>query len=97
MPCDSSYMEPNDFEINLSRVYQLLDELDGIQLPKNYGTGNDKRVYMRNLPNEILDVKTRELCTRLKHEPDVTKYSLEMQIWWRDHQKADLEREKRNG
>jgi hypothetical protein len=33
----------------------------------------------------------QELCSRLQ-KLDVTKYSLEMQVWWRDHQKADKER-----
>jgi len=37
---------------------------------------------------------TVKLCERLQIE-DVTKYSLELQIWWRDHQKADKARVER--
>lgn len=32
-----------------------------------------------------------ELCLRLQ-VADVTKYSLELQMWWRDHQAADKAR-----
>ena len=37
--------------------------------------------------NQLVD----KLCKRLQRR-DVTKLSLEMQIWWRDHQKADKAR-----
>ena len=35
---------------------------------------------------------------KLKNIDDVTKYSLEMQMWWRNHQEADArhKREERN-
>lgn len=91
MPCNSDYMEPNQQEINLSIVYGLLDELETGKLPTNFGDGYDKRVYNKGLSKEHLDQKTEELCSKLQ-QTDVTKYSLEMQIWWRDHQKADAER-----
>jgi len=91
MPCNSSYMNPNETEINLSVVYGLLDELESGVLPKDFGNGYDKRVYNKSLPKEHLDQKTEELCSKLQ-KVDVTKYSLEMQLWWRDHQKADKER-----
>lgn len=91
MPCNSDYMEPNQHEINLSIVYGLLDELETGKLPTNFGDGFDKRVYNKGLSKEHLDQKTEELCSKLQ-QTDVTKYSLEMQIWWRDHQKADAER-----
>lgn len=32
-----------------------------------------------------------KLCSKLQ-KADVSAYSLEMQIWWRDHQKADKKR-----
>lgn len=91
MPCNSDYMQATSFEVNLSTVYGLLDELKTGKLPKNFGNGYDKRVYNKGLKQEFLDKKTKELCTKLQNT-DVTKYSLEMQMWWRDHQKADKER-----
>jgi len=91
MPCRSDYMDPTQFEKNLSEVYQLLDELKTGELSENFGNGYDDRVYNKGLSKSHLDKKTAELCSLLK-KTDVTKYSLEMQMWWRDHQKADKER-----
>jgi hypothetical protein len=84
-------MGAEDFEINLSKVYELLDELKTGKLVENYGTGYDERVYNKNLSKEHLDYKTAELCSKLTIL-DVTKYSPEMQIWWREHRKADRKR-----
>lgn len=91
MPCNSDYMEANQSEKNLSVVYGLLDELETGKLPSNFGDGYDKRVYNKHLSKEHLDEKTEKLCSKLQNT-DVSKYSLEMQMWWRDHQKADKER-----
>jgi hypothetical protein len=91
MGCNSSYMDANESEINLSVVYGLLDEIENGVLPENFGNGYDNRVYNKHLPKEHLDEKTEELCSKLQ-TVDITKYSLEMQIWWRDHQKADKKR-----
>ena len=91
MPCNSDYMNATQDEINLSVVYGLLDEIKTGKLPSNFGDGYDKRVYNKHLSKEHLDEKTSELCLKLQ-KLDVSKYSLEMQIWWRDHQKADKER-----
>jgi hypothetical protein len=91
MPCNSDYMEANQSEKNLSVVYGLLDELETGKLPANFGDGYDKRVYNKHFPKEHLDEKTEELCSKLQNT-DVSKFSLEMQMWWRDHQKADKDR-----
>lgn len=95
MPCNGDYLEPNNIEVELSKVYQLLDELNGKKLSKDYGDGFDKRVYDKGFEKKDLDEKVKELCSRLKKEPNVTKYSLELQIWWRDHKKADAKRKKK--
>jgi hypothetical protein len=84
-------MDANESEKNLSVIYGLLDELETGKLPSNFGDGYDTRVYNRGLSKEHLDEKTAELCQKLQNT-DVSKFSLEMQIWWRDHQKADKER-----
>lgn len=89
MPCDSSYMEANGKEKELSIVACLLDELDEKPIPeKGWWQGYHPRVYGNT---GIGDKLVSELCSRLR-DVDVTKYSLEMQIWWRDHQEADKKR-----
>lgn len=89
MPCNSDYMEASGYERNATAVYQLLDELDGRPFdPREFASGYDKRVYNKSVD---LDAITRKLCAKLS-TVDVSKYSLEMQVWWRDHQLADEER-----
>lgn len=90
MPCNSDYMKATNDEVNLSIVFGLLDELNTGILPSDFGTGYDKRAYS-HYDDELLDIKTEELCAHLQGI-DVSTYSLEMQMWWRDHQKADTQR-----
>ena len=99
MPCVSDYQEPTAAEVEHSKVLALLQELKTGKLPKYYGDGTYKEVY--NKTNTIgdeaerpLDIKTRELCTALKTKTadEIKGYSLEMQLWWREHQKADKKR-----
>lgn len=96
MPCNSDYLEANAREVWLSQVVQLHDEF-------NYGRpvdaksaawrGYDDRVYSKNVSKAEADQWVAALCQRFKECADVSKMSLEAQIWWRDHQKADAERE----
>lgn len=88
MPCNSDYLEANNLEIEASKIVALLDELEGKPIPDDYGSGYDDRVYNQAID---LDKLTAKLCKRLQ-KVDVSEYSLEMQIWWRDHQKADKAR-----
>jgi hypothetical protein len=90
MPC-RSFVPPRDWvEANKKRsvIKTLLKELK---------TGNYKFEYLQDenkTTREILDLldkETAELCGKLQ-KTDVTKYSLEMQIWWRDHQEEDRKR-----
>lgn len=92
MPCRSDYMEATNLEIELAKVFQLIDELNGKNW-KEFGDGYDKRVY-GNASQEKLDVKTEELCSKLQeiNPKNFYIYSLELQMWWRDHQKTDGER-----
>ncbi len=86
-------MDPTQSELNLATVLQLLDELKTGKLPENFPNGFDNRAYGKGeteLQKE-LDKRTAELCKKLQ-KTDVTKYSLELQMWWRDHKKADKER-----
>jgi len=66
-------------------IYRFLDELAG-KSPK------DRPWHYLRVDQGDLDRLTAHLCGKLK-SVDVTSYSLELQIWWRDHQKADRDRE----
>lgn len=90
MPCNSDHMNASGAEKELSAIYGFLDELKTGTLKKDYDSGYDKRAYNK-ATKEHLDQKTAELCSKLQNT-DVTKHSLEMQIWWRDHQKHDCKR-----
>ncbi len=88
MPCKSDYLEADGKEVELSRVACLLGELDGKPIDKSHWRGYHPAVYNKKVDG---DAMVSELCERLQ-AVDVTKYSLEMQIWWRDHQAADKTR-----
>jgi hypothetical protein len=88
MPCNSDYMDASGKEIALSQVACLLDELRGKPINREHWRGYHPAVYNKGLDGDSL---VSELCAKLQNE-DVTKYSLEMQMWWRDHQEADAKR-----
>lgn len=91
MPCSSSHMEASHKEVEISRVACLLDELNGkTEIEPSHWSGYHPKVYGTAMLL-VADAMVSELCSRLQNV-DVTKYSLEMQIWWRDHQKADKAR-----
>ena len=96
MPCESSYLEASGYEIAISRVVCLLEELEGKPIDENHWNGYHPEVYSNYAcDKQTGDALVKELCDKLQNT-DVSKYSLEMQIWWRDHKKADknrLERE----
>ena len=75
----------------MSKVACLMDELDGKKkINRDHWRGYHPRVYNEDVD---ADTMTAELCARLQ-AVDVTDYSLEMQIWWRDHKAADKKRAK---
>lgn len=90
MPCNSDYLEARPSEVEASKVLALLEELETGKLPDYFGNGYYSEVYDKN-EKEILSNKVPELCKKLQNI-DTSKYSLEMQLWWREHQKADKER-----
>jgi hypothetical protein len=81
-------MEANWLEIRLSRVACLLDELDGKEIDQHHWRGYHPSVYSQRVDGDKMVAK---LCERLQ-SVDVKDYSLEMQIWWRDHKAADKAR-----
>lgn len=90
MPCNSDYMESNQLEVHLSKVACLLDELAG--KPWNFRDWNGYHPDVYGKASKAMgDKLTAELCTAIQ-KIDVTQYSLEMQIWWRNHQAADKKR-----
>lgn len=90
-------MEPTDSEKELAKVFAFLDELDTGKLKKNHAyAGYDFRAYNK-ATKERLDEKTAELCSKIKELEElnpkaISIYSLELQIWWRDHQEFDRKR-----
>lgn len=100
MACLSDYQAPNEVEIEHSKVLALLQELKTGKLPKYFGDGMYDKVYNKSQETiggeRVIDVKTRELCTALKAKTpeEIKNYSLELQMWWRDHKKADKKRAK---
>ena len=91
MPCNCDHMKPHQLELEISKVACLLDELNGKPINKNHWDGYHPDVYGSVLQTGFADKLTAKLCKKLQ-KLDVTKYSLEMQIWWRDHQIADKQR-----
>jgi len=102
MPCQSEYLEATGGERELSRVVMLLTEIqsgtppleqpDGAREWKGYHPA----AYSCFVQSD-LDAKTRQLCHRLTamSADEISMYSLELQIWWRDHQRADADRHAR--
>lgn len=86
----SDYLYPTNYEVQISRVACLLGEIEGRQCESDWWKGYHPDVYGK-VTNELGNSLIAQLCDLLQKE-SVTKYSLEMQLWWRDYQKADKER-----
>lgn len=80
-------MEPSKQEQNAARVACLLDELEGHPIDPRHWAGYHPKTYNKTT-KAFCDLLVSTLCQKLQ-TLDVTKQSLEMQIWWRDHQTAD--------
>lgn len=95
MPCSGDYLNPRGLEIPLSEVYCFLAELKGDEWEPHWLKGYHPMVYSKGPTKEQLDTGVRALCGVLKGmtKEEIRECSLELQIWWRDHQKADRERE----
>jgi len=95
MPCDSSYMEATNLEIEISKVCTILDYLKGDEFNRRHWEGYHPKVYCQGLTRKDADKKVRKLCkklTRLEEEGLLRVYELEVQMWWRDHKLADAAR-----
>ena len=78
MPCDSSHLQPTQREAHSLALVGFLREAGILK-------GKYDQCYGRV---DQLDTDTAALCAYCQKH-DVTQMSLELQIWWRDHQKAD--------
>lgn len=93
MGCSSSYLEANNTEINLSKVLTFIDEIETGDFDPKGLEGYREDVY--NKPskeiNDRLEKEVLELCSKLQliDKDKLKDYSLELQLWWRDHQEAD--------
>ena len=92
MPCNSDHMEASTRERDLSRVACLLGELTGTKWTRAWWDGYHPTVYNQGLSKPEADHMVAVLCEALS-ACDVTRYSLEMQLWYRDHLEADRKRE----
>ena len=84
MGCRSDYLEPSARETESARVREFLKEItlqpfDHDHPTPPYGSP------------ATLDQDTDSLCCWCKIS-DVTKASLELQLWWKKHQEADRRR-----
>lgn len=92
MPCDSSHLQANSLEIEMSRVAAIIDELERhVPISRRAWDGYHERVYNKGLTRAEADAMTAHLC-HLMQRRDPANCSLEAQIWWRDHQAADRAR-----
>lgn len=94
MPCKCDYLEANDLERECDRLTMLLDEVKtGKKVsPEAYiRAGYNPEFYNKGVLvlKPIADRMTAELCDILGTCYDVYRSSLELQAWWRDHQKKD--------
>ena len=92
MPCRSDHMEPQPREVEMSRVLTLIDETRGKKFDKENYRGYHPNAYCQGPTQSELNEKTAYLCGHLREvekRQDISKYSLELQMWWRDHKKAD--------
>lgn len=91
MPCRSDYMEPNKREHEANRVKHLLREIETGTLDED---GYDNVYSLGYNASGSLDTETAQLCgiLREKSEEELKGMSLQMQVWWRKHQRADQKR-----
>ena len=90
MPCNCDGYEPSVIDVTVHEARCVLRELDGEKLtPADWRNARAGSGYSSDC-----DAIVAEACDRLKHV-DVSKYSLELQMWWRDHQEADRRREEK--
>jgi hypothetical protein len=85
-------MEPSATEIEVSKMACILDELNGGKIDKVYWKGYHPKVYSQTYDkynNSISKEELEKILVIALKKVDVTKYSLEVQMWWRDYKERD--------
>lgn len=82
---DHLYQGPTGKECRLSRVFCMLDELDGKSWTEDEWYGKHPKVY-----GHANELNEQALTGQLVYEINelgtaITDYSLELQMWWRDY------------
>lgn len=99
MPCNCDHMDPNEKELNYSKILCVMFDIKGISVKEEWWEGYHPEAYYRTIDKSKLDDTVKIVCDMLsvmKNE-EIKKLSLESQIWWRDHQKQTInERKMRN-
>ena len=94
MPCNCDHLEPSRTEIKMSKVACLLDEFNGKKIDGCHWRGMHPKVYNQTYDRYAGDYDAAEMTQELVEKIKacrVTDYSLEMQVWWRDYQKRNLD------
>jgi len=94
MPCNSDHMMANEVEISMSRILNFINEIKTGEFNKEWHRGYHPDVYYKHVTKEQIDVAVSDLCKTMQGA-DPSKYSLELQMWWRDHKEADTVRIKK--
>lgn len=96
MPCNSDHMEATITEIVVSQIYCVRDELEKRKVERSWWNGYHPGVYGKVPDKKDVDQVAAWCCAVLSDYPDrkIKKQSLELQLWWRKHQEADIKRKK---
>ncbi len=86
MPCNSDHMEPSHHERESVKIIGFLKEF-------GHGLGDKVDCYGRVHTIHTDTAKLCKLCTEATIQGRMGMASLELQIWWRDHQVADKKKE----
>ena len=79
-------------EREASRIAQLLQEI-GTGNPVDPSQFKNDRIY--GVSTDVVKADTEslcELCQQIEARNELSSYSLELQMWWREHKKLDLKR-----
>ena len=103
MPCNCDHLEPKHLEKEISKMLAIRDMLksdDPSFLNERHYSGYHPEAYgkEKSWSKERRDDLIAHICTELKEiERDdyICDLALEAQLWWRDHKRADAERERR--
>jgi hypothetical protein len=85
-------MDANKFEINYSQVLCLLKEVKtGKPVNPNSSDwrGYHKKAYNFDANKQDLDQAVNQLCEQIREIGNLHAFSLELQMWWREHEAAD--------